>query len=670
MAILEIAKIQVRRGEENVTGIPQLDPGEFGWAEDTEHLYIGKRISEGARDDNNSRILTEQDQENIIEHLGTTIRSFLSTSTVASTGTYKYRVSDTHIHANTSSISVKLDNSVSLTDYLPFGLLISHTPVDITATLTAAIQDLFNNSTYSSWQRADARRKLIIPAGNYLVSSTIELPPYTSLVGEGQEITTLSLTTGTVSMFKTVDAQGNDWTAGMSDGVKRSREICIENMTLQYLNPQTTATTKALLALDNVLDAKIQDVFFKTANDVATTTTYGMVLAGIGISVRGKGGGIEAGDVNLCENIQINRCRFDSLYTGIVCTGTVVRPVLTNSILSNLNRGVSLYAADMLLGPTNGIFSNNRFKSIIREGIWVGTSTNRTMHVSENNYFVQVGNGVNLDDNNTTSTNSTPVISFYSNGNKTINDYFHRRTIADSTNDSSFYYNPLVTGKVTIDDSATMSTYITTATTTNNGVTSLTKIPLTNTDQLVTVRYQLHNSFVSRKGNLIINISSDNFTSLTDTYNFTDNEEIIDSAVTTATTATIVPSSTQLVVNYVNHPAFVDVAGGLPFSGNPSLTDQTWFIVDPNNNNNAGVITSFTTSSGNIAVFDTQSSPVINFNTSTSFILARAVSVPIVINVDYETHAAKNYVVLTAKNESTSSVSTAFIEYNVNILHN
>ena len=107
MAILEIAKIQVRRGEENVTGIPQLDPGEFGWAEDTEHLYIGKRISEGARDDNNSRILTEQDQENIIEHLGTTIRSFLSTSTVASTGTYKYRVSDTHIHANTSSISVK-----------------------------------------------------------------------------------------------------------------------------------------------------------------------------------------------------------------------------------------------------------------------------------------------------------------------------------------------------------------------------------------------------------------------------------------------------------------------------------------------------------------------------------------------------------------------------------
>jgi hypothetical protein len=122
MAILEIAKIQVRRGEENVTGIPQLDPGEFGWAQDTEHLYIGKRISEGAKDDNNTRILTENDQATIIDNLGTTLRSFLSTSTVASTATYKYRVSDAHIHSNTSSISIKLDNAVSLTDYLPVGL--------------------------------------------------------------------------------------------------------------------------------------------------------------------------------------------------------------------------------------------------------------------------------------------------------------------------------------------------------------------------------------------------------------------------------------------------------------------------------------------------------------------------------------------------------------------
>jgi hypothetical protein len=58
MAVIEIAKIQVRRGQEHVTGVPQLDPGEFGWAEDTQNLYIGKRISEGASSDENTRILT------------------------------------------------------------------------------------------------------------------------------------------------------------------------------------------------------------------------------------------------------------------------------------------------------------------------------------------------------------------------------------------------------------------------------------------------------------------------------------------------------------------------------------------------------------------------------------------------------------------------------------
>ena len=65
MAVIEIARIQVRRGQESVTGIPQLASGEFGWAEDTEHLYIGKRIVDGAQDDKNTRVLTENDIVNV-----------------------------------------------------------------------------------------------------------------------------------------------------------------------------------------------------------------------------------------------------------------------------------------------------------------------------------------------------------------------------------------------------------------------------------------------------------------------------------------------------------------------------------------------------------------------------------------------------------------------------
>lgn len=66
MSVIEIAKIQIRRGQENIGGMPQLSPGEFGWAEDTQHLYIGKSITEGAVDNNNTRILTEVDLANLV----------------------------------------------------------------------------------------------------------------------------------------------------------------------------------------------------------------------------------------------------------------------------------------------------------------------------------------------------------------------------------------------------------------------------------------------------------------------------------------------------------------------------------------------------------------------------------------------------------------------------
>ena len=49
MAVVQISKIQVRRGLSNQTGIPQLSGGEFAWAIDAQELYIGNgAVSEGA----------------------------------------------------------------------------------------------------------------------------------------------------------------------------------------------------------------------------------------------------------------------------------------------------------------------------------------------------------------------------------------------------------------------------------------------------------------------------------------------------------------------------------------------------------------------------------------------------------------------------------------------
>lgn len=58
MAVLEVAKIQVRSGL--YEDLPALDTGEFGWCVDTQQLFIGKgTLAEGAPETGVTEILTE-----------------------------------------------------------------------------------------------------------------------------------------------------------------------------------------------------------------------------------------------------------------------------------------------------------------------------------------------------------------------------------------------------------------------------------------------------------------------------------------------------------------------------------------------------------------------------------------------------------------------------------
>ena len=84
MAVVEIARIQVRRGQENQTGVPQLAGGEFAWAADTEKLYIGLTREDGGSRDDNVEILTENHLRNF----------FSSLSPLSTTASYVYQVGE------------------------------------------------------------------------------------------------------------------------------------------------------------------------------------------------------------------------------------------------------------------------------------------------------------------------------------------------------------------------------------------------------------------------------------------------------------------------------------------------------------------------------------------------------------------------------------------------
>jgi hypothetical protein len=502
-----ISKIQVRRGQELQTGIPRMDPGEFAWAEDTEHLYIGKRISEGAVDDENTRILTENDLSNIF----TLVRS---PGNVAATSSYKYRSDTPYINATSSTIATKLDNWVSLTDYwqpLESSMLLSQ-GVDITIQLTNAIQDLYFNSSYSSVNRSDAHRKLIIPAGIYTISSTIDLPPYTSLIGEGSGLTTIIFNPSGNSqpMFQTVDARGNGFYSDIMDvsvqDGQNAKSINISGMSLQFNSANTY--TAILVSLDQVVDVELTDVDFRTAN-LSTSTIYGCAIRLQSTPIDGSlVDGAPAG------NIKINRCNFQNLQTAISQTvGTINRFFITNSTFSYLRCGISMWSFDVNNpGPVNGLIDSNRFERISNQAIVLGTSTYTAFPsytIISNNTFRGVGNGVsNLSLNpisEYTNKAGGPIIQFNSSGNRSINDSFASRDFADLITQemgNDFYFNPLVVGPALIQDDATRRKKLTL--TSNN----ITTFPLTGGEQSITIQYELWNSKTgySRKGKLLVNI--------------------------------------------------------------------------------------------------------------------------------------------------------------------
>lgn len=631
MAVIEIAKIIVRRGQELQTGVPQLDAGEFGWAQDTEHLYIGKRVSEGAYNDRNTRILTEND-------LSTIMTSILNTSTAYSK--YHYREFDEHIHASTSTVSAKLDNWVSLTDY---GLAIStSTMVDITVVMQDAIADLFYNKPGfpDSWQRSEARRELRIPAGSYLITQPVNLPPYCTIIGEGAGLTRITYTNSENSMFRTVDATGSNFDAdpdGMASGPNQAKSISIKGLTLEFDSTLTYA--KSLLTLDNIDTALIENCDFGVNGALVPAQL------GEGIALRGRG----ASGVELCKNITIKNCKFNGLQTGVLATGTVLRPVIDDCVFENLSFGIAMAytGSDDSYQPRDGIFTKNKFRNIMSEGIFSGNFITRldnnfvTNHVCSENQFYHVGNGLSLSDN-TPTTSTYSVITLLSQGNKVDNNHFNRMNYAEITSSSTWYYNPLVVGNAKIMNNAVYGKDIATTATV-----SLVKIPLSGSEQMVTMDYQLYNDDFSRKGSVVFNVGPTGYSTIYDSFTFTDNASPF-ANVSSETGST----GTTLLVSVASNPSVQQVVD------NPG----NWYVSTSLNPNNSAYIENAYQSGGNYVI------EIDSFNTSLAFVYPGNYVIYKSNNPDsnfsYQDNSGKNYVSLTF----TPSTSTQYrLEYQLDI---
>jgi hypothetical protein len=527
MPIIEIALIQLRRGQEYQTGVPQLQPGEMAWAEDTENLYIGKRIVEGASNDRNSRILTDKD-------LGAIFQIAQASVAVANSSTaYRYRADVPYgnqpgqLLSTTSTYANKLNNWVSLTDFNPvwppFGTN------DITAILQNAIGIVASNNTGGGVVFPGSGVGPVpikIPAGNWTVSSTVDLPPFTTLIGDGMGMTVLTYTVANSSsnpMFQTVDADGLSFTEGMAIGNgKNARFVRLVDMTLQFPGNATTSST--LVSLDNVQDVYLDRVY------LGSTSTS--VLTGNGTGIRMRTTGNAPSDLTMTPstNININHCIFNGMTLAVDNQGVVNKFVIKDSRFTWLSNGIKTSSDATSIAGINVSIDNNKFENIAREAIIIGTDINpvNSYVVSSNNSFRDVGCNYTGD----SFIQSYPVITVNDHGFQSVNDFFDRQ-ISNTDNGARKYH--WVSGNATISSGATYTVNIDPST-----FTKIIYIPLSTNNQLATVNYTLSNVNMRRTGQLNINISTaiDGYASVSDSYNFVENtanaSNLLDFSVVTA----------------------------------------------------------------------------------------------------------------------------------------
>ena len=415
MAVIQISKIQVRRGRENETGVPQLASGEFGWAVDTQNLYIGSgSVAEGAPSVDNIKILTEKDN----------ILLFAET--------YAYRRNDPYVLTGDTgtterSLQDRLDEQVSI---YSFGAVDSGSD-DQTEVIQRAIDQLYLN--FATKGEENSRVKLLFGPGVYKISSPLRIPPYAYLVGSGKDSTIIQQE-GNFPVAITVsdDSDPGSYT-DLNDitSTNYPRYIVIENMHLK----NTTANSGLVLdaAQHVVIDNCKLSGSWTHGDGSSLFEDSAIVLNAVSTLVT-------------CSDIQITNCELMNFGFGIESSYDINNVHIKNSRFNNLHKGIVFgqnsdgTSPGQQQGGFYCVFADNFFTDIDREAVLI---IKGRYNRSTGNTFVRVGY-----DGGNPETVVSPIIYFEDYENSSINDVFERtRDLGTGSSYDSYPYLPEVKGK-------------------------------------------------------------------------------------------------------------------------------------------------------------------------------------------------------------------------------
>ena len=398
MAVVQISRIQVRRGQKNAgSGLPQLASGELGWAIDTRELYIGNgSVAEGSPAVGNTKILTQYDD----------IFSLADT--------YVYRADDAYIQTGSASSSPiqrslqdRLDDIVSVR---AFGLT-GESSQNATAGLQRAIDQLFLNSATKASE--SSRTVLYIEAGIYTLTDTIYIPPHATIIGEGAESTVINQTANQ-AIFKTVNSTSTPGSpiidVSSSTFNNQPQNIRLENFTLK-----TTQNNLGLWL------QSCRNSYFSNIDIVGPWEQVDSINSSIvGIKIDCLSGSVESKN-NIFKNITVSNWSY-----GCVSNFDIDNNTFDKCTFDTLGYGIA-FGNDMILGspgdgisvgPSKNIISNSIFNEINRQAIWV---ENGEYNISKTNKFTNCGN-----ESGTEGQPQHSVIKFNKTGNESNGDYFSR----------------------------------------------------------------------------------------------------------------------------------------------------------------------------------------------------------------------------------------------------
>lgn len=436
MAVVQISRIQLRRGKKNSgTGLPQLASGELAWCIDTQELFIGNgSVGEGAPAVGNTKLLTEADS-------------------LLDLGTYSYKVDDSIIQTGEDvnfpverTLQARLEDYVSSADY---GIVSGST--DQYEKIQRIVDNLFLDKVSAG---ISARVTLTFLPGEYTFSQTVYLPSYVRIEGAGKNRTTFNYT-GTGPAFAFINDTSTKTSRKTSVGIEYNLQakFCY----LKGFTINTTALDAVGFSMYCVRDSLFEDIEINGnyGTVAGTYTSSGIRMFAFSGSYANPGG--VTCQRNIFSNVYINGFIYNVYAKQDIYNNRFSNCEFTDSRYGiRFGEGANGTSTGEEFGPRNNLIENSYFENIEREAIYVGRGYGNK---STANTFVNIGN-----DGGDFSEGVYSHIKFETHGNTSYQDKFDRakHTSSEDAYDLSAHnystvYVKEVSGKGHFEDLSTRS---------------------------------------------------------------------------------------------------------------------------------------------------------------------------------------------------------------------